>query len=168
MIDKQGWAGRRVSIKMEKPLKKSLLILLLCAVLVPGFAQAKREPLRAVAYSAVFPGGGQIYNREWLKAGLVLGVQSWFIGSAIYHGGKRDYWQDLADNTGDQFLQQQYLARSRDFRYELNNDLWWIGITAGLSMLDAYVDAHLSDFDSEKENIRLRFSGDALLLQYQF
>ena len=54
------------------------------------------------------------------------------------------------------------------FGNELKNDIWWLGITAGLSMLDAYVDAHLSDFESEKEKIRLRFSGDALLLQYNF
>ncbi len=153
---------------MESKLKKLLVTCVILAALSLGFAQAKRVPTRAVLYSAAFPGGGQLYNRAWLKAGLVMGVQGFFIGSAIYHGGERDYWQNLADNTQDQFLREQYLARSRDYRYQLNNDVWWIGITAGLSMLDAYVDAHLSDFDSEKENIRLRFSGDALLLQYRF
>ena len=148
--------------------KKLLALCLILAGLSSAFAQAKRVPTRAVLYSAAFPGGGQLYNRAWLKAGLVMGVQGFFIGSAIYHGGERNYWRDLAENTPDPFLQEQYLARSRDFGNELKNDIWWLGITAGLSMLDAYVDAHLSDFESEKEKIRLRFSGDALLLQYNF
>lgn len=149
-------------------MKKLLALCLILAGLSSAFAQAKRVPTRAVLYSAAFPGGGQLYNRAWLKAGLVMGVQGFFIGSAIYHGGERNYWRDLAENTHDPFLQEQYLARSRDFGNELKNDIWWLGITAGLSMLDAYVDAHLSDFESEKEKIRLRFSGDALLLQYNF
>jgi len=167
-IDKQGRMEREVSIVMQSTLKKLLVTFILCGALAAGYAQAKREPLRAVLYSAAFPGGGQLYNRAWLKAGLVMGVQGFFIGSAIYHGSQENYWQDLAENTADQFLQEQYLALSRAYRYDLNNDLWWIGITAGLSMLDAYVDAHLSDFESEKEKLRLRFSGNALLLQYRF
>lgn len=149
-------------------MKKLLALCLILAGLSSAFAQAKRVPTRAVLYSAAFPGGGQLYNRAWLKAGLVMGVQGFFIGSAIYHSGERNYWRDLAENTPDPFLQEQYLARSRDFGNELKNDIWWLGITAGLSMLDAYVDAHLSDFESEKEKIRLRFSGEALLLQYNF
>ena len=149
-------------------MEKLLALCLVLAGLSSAFAQAKRVPTRAVLYSAAFPGGGQLYKRAWLKAGLVMGVQGFFIGSAIYHGGERNYWRDLAENTQDPFLQEQYLARSRDFGNELKNDIWWLGITAGLSMLDAYVDAHLSDFESEKEKIRLRFSGDALLLQYNF
>ena len=153
---------------MDSKLKKLLEACRNFAALSCAFAQAKRVPTRAVLYSAVFPGGGQLYNRAWLKAGLVMGVQGFFIGSAIYHGGERNYWRDLAETTPEPFLQEQYLARSRDYGYQLNNDVWWIGITAGLSMLDAYVDAHLADFDSEKENIRLRCSGDALLLQYNF
>ncbi len=153
---------------METIAKKLLLTLILIASLSFGFAQVKKVPTRAVLYSAAFPGGGQIYNRAWLKAGLVVGGQGWFIGSAIYHGSERIHWQSMADTTPDLFLQQQYLARSRDFGYQLNNDVWWIGITAALSMLDAYVDAHLSDFDSEKENIRLRFSDGALGVQYRF
>lgn len=153
---------------MDSTMKKLLVLLLLCAGLSAGFAQAKREPLRAVLYSAAVPGGGHLYNRAWLKAGLVMGVQGWFIGSAIYHGGQRNHWQDMAEAEPDEFLRQQYLAISQDWGYQLNNDVWWIGITAGLSMLDAYVDAHLSDYDSEKEQIRLRFSDGALVLQYRF
>ncbi len=153
---------------MDSKLKKALVLAILCAAMASGFAQAKRVPSRAVLYSAAFPGGGQLYNHAWLKAGLVMGVQGFFIGSAIYHGGEKNYWQELAENTEDQFLQQQYLARSRDFNDELNNDIWWIGITAGLSMLDAYVDAYLSDYDAEREKMRLRFSDGAVVLQYRF
>ena len=153
---------------MGSILKKILTCLVLLSCLGAGFAQTQRSPSRAVLYSAAFPGGGQLYNRAWLKAGLVVGVQGFLIGSAVWHGSEKSYWQKLAESEPDEFLRQQYLARSNDFGDELKNDLWWVGITAGLSMLDAYVDAHLSDFDSQKEEIRLRFEIGALLLKYSF
>lgn len=164
---------RRASIQKilsskEATVKRTVIILLLLGCVAFAFGQEKREPYRAMLYSAVFPGGGQLYNQAWLKAGLVMGVQGYLIGSAIYHDGKRADFNELAENTQDSFLQQQYEARSKEYRDALNNDIWWIGITAGLSVIDAYVDAHLYDFESQKEKIRLRFEGDALSLQYRF
>jgi len=131
-------------------------------------AQAKRDLNRAMLYSALIPGGGQIYNRAYLKAGLVIGIQGFLIGSAVYHDGKRDDFEEQARNTSDAYLAQQYQARSRDYRDSLNNDIWWIGITAALSVIDAYVDAHLHDFAAQEEKIRLRFGDGNLLLQYRF
>lgn len=154
--------------KMESIMRKTLICLLLLGCLSAGFSQTPKNPARAVLYSAAFPGGGQLYNHAWLKAGLVFGVQGFLIGSAIWHGSEKAYWIKLAENEPNEFLSQQYLARSRVYGDELKNDLWWMGITAGLSMLDAYVDAHLSDFEIRKEEIRLRFENGALLLQYSF
>lgn len=149
-------------------MKRTVIILLLLGCAAFAFGQEKREPYRAMLYSAVFPGGGQIYNHAWLKAGLVMGVQGYLIGSAIYHDGKRRDFDELAGNTQDIYQQQEYEARSKEYRDALNNDIWWIGITAGLSVIDAYVDAHLYDFESQKEKVRLRFGEGALSLQYRF
>jgi hypothetical protein len=149
-------------------MKKAMTILLLLACVCLVNAQTERKPYRAVLYSALLPGGGQIYNHAWLKAGLVAGIQGYLIGSAVYHDGKRDDFAELAENTNDLYLQQQYLAQSRDYKDKLNNDIWWIGITAGLSMIDAFVDAHLYDFKIQKEKIELRFSEGNVTLRYEF
>jgi hypothetical protein len=151
-----------------KQLKRFILLILVLAFLTGLAAQEKRDPTRAALYSLVLPGGGQIYNHAYLKAGLVIGVQGFLIGSAIFHDGKRDDFAALAHNTQDSYQQQLYLSQSRDYKDKLNNDIWWIGITAALSVFDAYVDAHLSDFDSQKEKIRLRFSDAGVRLQYDF
>lgn len=145
----------------------SILLILLCAAVLLS-AEAARNPYRAMLYSAVAPGGGQIYNQKYLKAGLVIGVQGFLIGSAIYHDGKRDDYRRLAQSADNALLEQQYLARSKDYKERLNNDIWWIGITAALSMIDAWVDAHLFDFEEQKEKLRLRFEDTTLLLEYRW
>ncbi|HRY84557.1 MAG TPA: DUF5683 domain-containing protein, partial [Candidatus Cloacimonadota bacterium] len=123
---------------------------------------------RAVAYSALLPGGGQIYNQQYIKAGVVIGIQGFLIGSAIYHDGKRDDYKALAESSIDPLEAQQYLYLSKDYRNKLRSDYWWMGITAALSMIDAYVDAHLWDYDAQRERIRLKFEDSKLQLQIPF
>jgi hypothetical protein len=149
-------------------LKNILILLVLLSLAAALGAEDTRSPYRAMLYSAVFPGGGQLYNRQYLKAGAVLGVQGFLIGSAIYHDGKRDDYRRLAASAADGLQQQEYEALADDYRGRLNNDIWWIGITAALSMIDAYVDAHLYDFDLQKEKLRLRFEETTLLLSYSW
>ncbi len=147
-------------------------ITILCLVLLALLtgAEAKTEPrvYRAVAYSALLPGGGQIYNQQYIKAGVVIGIQGFLIGSAIYHDGKRDDYKALAESSIDPLEAQQYLYLSKDYRNKLRSDYWWMGITAALSMIDAYVDAHLWDYDAQRERIRLKFEDSKLQLQIPF
>lgn len=153
---------------MERKVKKLALVILLLLVLACLGAQARRDPDRAALYSLVLPGAGQIYNHAYLKAGLVIGIQGYLIGTAIYNDGQRADFQRLAQTTSNSALAQEYQARSDDYKDRVNNDIWWIGITAALSVIDAYVDAHLADFESQKEKLRLRFEGDQISLEYRF
>jgi len=133
------------------------------------------SPARAVLFSAVVPGLGQIYNRKYWKLPLVYGS---FIGCAYavtwnntqYTGYKRafiefldtdedkDFWKDYAPpsypaNVGDwsDQLKTQFSSRlkaQKDY-YRYYRDMSII-ITVGvyaLWMIDAYVDAQLFDFD---------------------
>lgn len=145
-----------------------VLIALLLGIAFPCQAQRAPQPTRAMLYSALFPGGGQLYNRAWVKAGLVMGVQGWLIGSAIYDNGKKKDFQRLAQNSSLPSEQFYYQSMQQEYRDRLNNDIWWIGITAALSMVDAYVDAHLYDFEEQEKQLRLRFSESGLRLQYKF
>lgn len=96
-------------------------------------AQAQtKNPTGAMIRSAVFPGWGQWYNGKKLKALIVFGVEAGIVLDALRlerkvntsSGEERDFWLDR-----------------RNLRF------WWLGAAILLSMLDAYVDAHLADFD---------------------
>lgn len=127
-------------------------------------------PKRAMWLAIVLPGAGQIYNRKYWKIPLVYGG---FVGCiyAIQWNNTmyKDYSQaylDIMDtdpttNSFNQFLhlgatiteantaQYQSLFKKRKDRYRRWRDLsifCLIGVYA-LSIIDAYVDASLSEFD---------------------
>lgn len=151
-----------------KLIRLALLIFLTLLLAQGLFAKTEPRVYRAVAYSALVPGGGQIYNQQYIKAGVVIGIQGFLIGSAIYHDGKRDDFKALADQSIDPIEAQQYLYQSKEFRDKLRSDYWWMGITMALSMIDAYVDAHLWDYDAQRDRIHLKFEDNKLQLQYPF
>ena len=128
------------------------------------------NPKRAMWLAIVLPGAGQIYNRKYWKLPLVYGG---FVG-CIYamqwnNMMFRDYskaYQDIMDSdpttqSYNQFLhlgtkitdenkaQYQSIFKSRKDRYRRWRDLSFfclLGVYA-LSIVDAYVDASLSEFD---------------------
>ena len=143
------------------------------------WAPWRPEPKRALWLAIVLPGAGQIYNRKYWKLPLVYGG---FVG-CIYamqwnNTMYRDYsqaYQDIMDNdpttqSYNQFLhlgtritsanmaQYQSIFKSRKDRYRRWRDLSFfclLGVYA-LSIVDAYVDASLSEFDiSDDLSLRL-------------
>ena len=143
-----------------------LIVFILLFWLLAGqaFAQVISQPTRAMLYSAAVPGGGQLYNREWIKAGVVMGVQGWLIGSAIHNKHQKSRYHDLY--VSDQ--SPWHKSQEEEYRKRLNNDIWWIGITAALSMVDAFVDAHLADFETQQKDLQLRFTSSGVKLQYRY
>ncbi len=132
------------------------------------------DPTRAVWYSAVLPGLGQIYNRKYWKLPILIGG---FMGLAYgisfnsryyadYSTAYRDsYSNDPNANSYINFLPYNYrndkewieqnmewirssVKRKKDF-YRRNRDLCIIGMFGvyALAMIDAYVDAQLYTFD---------------------
>ncbi|PKN80489.1 MAG: hypothetical protein CVU48_01755 [Candidatus Cloacimonetes bacterium HGW-Cloacimonetes-1] len=150
-------------------MKRKILIvlaLLIFTAVLP--AQDTKSPTSAMLYSTVFPGGGQLYNHQYVKAGIIIGVQGYLVGSAIYHDQERDKYADKARDAAGTALQSYYEAKKVDSYEQLRNDYWWIGITAVLSVADAFVDAHLYNFDAEKNKVHLRFEDKKLQLQMRF
>jgi hypothetical protein len=77
-------------------------------------------------------------------------------------------YKSKASSSTDLYLTQRYRQQADEFKDKRTSDIWWIGITAALSVLDAYVDAHLADFESQKNKLRLRFEDETLALQFTF
>jgi hypothetical protein len=104
-------------------------------------AVTMKSPLRAVFFSAVLPGGGQIYTHNYWKAVGLGTAEAGLAGAAIY-----EVWR--MNRATDQM--------EIDNHFEKQRSLWWW--TAGVwafSMADAYVDAHLYRFD-EQGRVALR------------
>lgn len=139
-----------------------------------NWATWRPEVKRALWLAIVIPGAGQIYNRKYWKLPIVYGgfvgcayAMSW--NNQMYHDYSKAYIDLMDDDpethSYDQFLhlgsqiddsnisRYQNLFKQRKDRYRRWRDLSFfclIGVYA-LSVVDAYVDASLSEFDLSKD-----------------
>jgi len=150
-----------------------LLILAMAGALCAPCRAAEKKPYDvphrsaplAMLFSAVCPGGGQIYTQNYLRAaGFAAAVG--LCGFKWYQEDRRmkdAYALHLASlNDGDY---QSYLGH-----YEKRRQYMWWGIGVwGISLVDAYIDAHLFKFDDQSEPaLVLRVKGDNVGLAMRF
>jgi hypothetical protein len=111
------------------------------------FKEKLKSPLGAMFRSAFVPGWGQFYNGAWWKGLIFIGAESFTMFYTVKNYTKaRDYYNRAmdADNEGDSeklyYEYEQHLQKT---------EMWgWFFVGAlVISMLDAYVDAHLSNYD---------------------
>ena len=132
------------------------------------------NPNRALWLALVIPGGGQIYNRKYWKLPIIYGGMMGCIYALTWNNMMyRDYSQaylDIMDSdpttqsynkflhlgatiTKDNEERYKKLFKSRKDKYRRWRDMSMfclIGVYA-LSVIDAYVDAELSEFDISKD-----------------
>jgi Family of unknown function (DUF5683) len=124
-------------------------------------------PKRALLYSFALPGSGQVYNGNWWKTPFMTGG----LGFLIYRIGDteanyrdfRDAVQKKLRNephkfTGKSFDNLNSLRVIRD-RFDRQRQLSYVYAVGayGLIALEAYVDAHLQNYDiSEDLSMRLK------------
>jgi len=94
-----------------------------------------KNPPQAFLFSLV-PGGGQFYNKKYVKGSLVMGLEtlafySWLENSKIYKN----------------YESEEYSLRQNRYLEKRNKYAWWVIFLYFYSMIDAMVDAHLSPFD---------------------
>ena len=127
----------------------------------------KPDPQKSLWYALIFPGLGQIYNRQYWKVPIVYGG---VVGLtyAISWNGKyyRDYsraYRDIMDSdpntksyekllpygTDPTSSYAQNLMKTKQNTYRRYRDLSIVGAVAfyAITVIDAYVDAQLADFD---------------------
>ncbi len=120
--------------------------------------QSTHSPTKAAWMSAVLPGLGQAYNKKYLKMGLVYVAIGATVYSFDFANDKHKLYKDALSlrtdgdsTTIDKFdgvYDESQLITLQDF-YRRNRDLSVIvgvGIYL-LNIVDAYVDAHLLDFE---------------------
>lgn len=127
------------------------------------------NPRKAVLLGLVFPGGGQIYNKRWWKLPLVYGAIGTALGFEIanvreYRDARDNYkWavddDELTNPVGKFAGRDATTLRSyRDtFRRYVELSSVALGLVYLLSISEAYVDAHLKNFDvNEDLSLRLK------------
>ena len=132
--------------------------------------QVNVDPKRALWLSALCPGLGQIYNRRYWKLPIVAGAFLGMSYGTLWNNRMlQDYtraYRDAMDNdpntrsymdfypptTQESSLDMEWLKRSLKNKknyYRRYRDLCIIGMVAlyGISIIDAYVDASMANFD---------------------
>lgn len=123
------------------------------------FSMFEGNPGKAALYSAIIPGAGQIYNKKWLKAPIVWGLEGTsiafigYFGSLYrtfdlgYKGLKRD---EITEFRG--YTDANALVVERD-RYQKYRDYAIIALAVShvLNIADAFVDRHLIEFDVDED-----------------
>ncbi|MFZ1520146.1 MAG: DUF5683 domain-containing protein [Ignavibacteriaceae bacterium] len=108
----------------------------------------QKSPWGAVVRSAIVPGWGQIYNESYWKAPIVWGVMGWFVYAWVDNNNNYIDYKNLYLQSGNS-LDLEYRNFYRDQRDEF---AIYFALTYFLTLVDAYVDAHLYDFSVGKNN----------------
>jgi len=115
-----------------------------------------KSPLLATLLSAVIPGSGQIYNESYWKAPIIMGLVGYF-------GYEYFRQNNLYKDYRDMYIESQTeinpegdpnLKAQREFyRNQRDEFVWYFMIVYVINLVDAYVDAHLFDFDVRDEKL---------------
>lgn len=135
---------------------------------------AKRfNPQKALLFSAVLPGAGQVYNKKYWKVPIVYGGFV-FLGYFIdtYNDNYLFYKEELFKELNDPGSSSTGLAETdlRSYTDEYNRERDFFIILTGLwymlQIIDAHVDSHLKEFEVNPNlNVRIEpsFKQDMLL-----
>jgi hypothetical protein len=115
---------------------------------VPGQKRWEREksPRVAMLSSMLVPGLGQLYNGRRLKTMIAVGVFTYYLGTSWFEQKKSQEHLVARDALRPGSIDW----RNQDILYQFHKEnavtyLWWSGAAWLITVLDAFVDAHLYD-----------------------
>ena len=100
-------------------------------------ARTVRVPRKALV-SSIIIGGGQAYNRAWLKMVGLIAAEIYFVNKFQEN---RDIVEEFRKKAADGAHNPYITVR--------NKYAWWVVGTYLYAMVDAYVDAHLDSFPQD-------------------
>ena len=145
------------SVKLSRQLRREQRAL--------EYANFKPDPNKSLWLALTFPGAGQIYNRKYWKLPIIYGGAMGVAYAVSYYGGHyNDYmrgYRDYLDSDPNtnyhlELIPKGYpessagnYVKNRVNSYRRYRDIFIVvGVAVyALSVIDAYVDAQLADFD---------------------
>ncbi len=125
------------------------------------FSMFEGNPGRAALYSAIIPGGGQVYNKKWIKVPIVLGLEGTAIGFIVFfndfHKTLDLGFKGLVRGEIDQFggytpANVAGLKQRRDtIKQYRDYSIIALAVAHVLNIADAFVDRHLMEFDVDED-----------------
>jgi len=136
----------------------------------PKLFKMKKQPWLAVLLSGVLPGAGQFYNHSYWKIPIIWGLVGFFVYEYVQEDRLFRQYRDLySASQQDPILGPAgylpYETEREFYRSQKNEYVWYFMIVYFINLVDAYVDAHLFDFEVKQESIR---SGNLPDLTYRF
>ena len=118
----------------------------------------KKKPLRAALFSTFVPGLGQAYNQKYWKIPIIFSLAGALIyfadnNNIIYHRfldayvAKNDTFPDTIDEFDGKVSDDDLLFYKRKYKRNRDLDIILVGVIYIFNIMDASVDAHLSDYD---------------------
>ncbi len=128
------------------------------------FSIRKHIPSTATKRSALIPGWGQAYNKQYWKIPLVYGIiaiptATYIYNNSMYNKTKFAYEAKFKEALGDpsdvekidpelKNLSASSLQSYRNlFRKDRDYSIMWFILTWGINVIDATVSGHLKEFD---------------------
>jgi hypothetical protein len=109
-----------------------------------------RSPMKAVLYSAILPGLGQFYNKSYWKIPIIGLAGGYFLYEIIKNNNTYIDYRDSYANSqtpGNPNGNQKFKLLRDFYRDQRDQFYLYAGLTYLINIVDAYVDAHLFDFD---------------------
>jgi Family of unknown function (DUF5683) len=112
-----------------------------------GKAYKERKSGRvAIVCAVLVPGLGQMYNEKPLKAGIALGLESYYLSQIAMNRRLREREKVIRDTYAPKSSLWNYHDRWVTEYWERSVDwIWWSGAVILAVVIDAYVDAKLDD-----------------------
>jgi len=108
------------------------------------------SPTGAVLATPLFPGWGQLYTDNSWKAALAFGSEMYFWTNILSRDRQAVRARDLANTFPvDDPNYSRYNAIAEESWEQMRDFAWWSGGVLLIIALDAYVGAHLFNFDQD-------------------
>ena len=130
----------------------------------------RKSPLKAVLLSAALPGLGQFYNESYWKLPIIALAGGYFGYEIINQNNQFLDYRDqyIASQTPEnQNGNQQILTLRNFYKDQRDRFIFYFGIFYVVNLIDAYVDAHMYDFNVS-DKIQLGFQPSKINLRFSF
>ncbi|HEU5311004.1 MAG TPA: DUF5683 domain-containing protein [Candidatus Eisenbacteria bacterium] len=116
----------------------------------PDTTKRRASPFKVMLRSTVLPGWGQMYNGKPLKAAVIVAGEGYLVYKALDELSKENDAVDRMEQVPIDSPEWIAAQDDKEKHYNLKiNYIWWAAVVHLLQMADAYVDAHLRDFNAD-------------------
>ena len=135
-----------------------ILILLAALTALPAAAQEQAPPPAksarvAMGSSVAFPALGQLYTGGRMRTWSVYLMEGWCLGNILREASQEDLYRRHAALLGEEetwrgWTGEECLAFAESHRERKRDFIWYLAPMLLYSVIDAYVAAHLYNFDT--------------------